>query len=437
MKSCPICGNTKLHSDYIQFQYAGKDYILSKCYECTGIFYENVLFFDFKDDLEHNRSSKIYLEKTSDIEELVTVMYNFFTHFPDKTKGVDIGCGAGIIMDFSEKMMAKEMIGFEPSSHYSNEGKNVLGLNIIEDFFSLEKLDFQKVDFAVCFQILQLTAEPRVLLQEIKDALNGTGIALFSIPDSEGLEPKSIFLEHISLLSPGVHRTLFNVKSFEQAIIKAGFLYVRTYKKNGQLYALASDSPIPQFNIFESDRSVLLNYYINKLENLPGNTSYFKGIWYRLFRNRVDNGEYGEALELLKKADWFELWTDNEIESITGLDKLYELNSFSDAIVYYYTGILFLNYLQKNNYAEKFFLLSFLLCRKIIQVQPDMATIERDIIWLARLHYILARFYQGKIENARDELIMLISNNMKMNDNLPSPSDEIIAKAKNLLKQVN
>src|SRR6266404_4579549 len=217
MKSCPICGNTKLHSDYIQFQYAGKDYILSKCYECTGIFYENVLFFDFKDDLEHNRSSKIYLEKTSDIEELVTVMYNFFTHFPDKIKGVDIGCGAGIIMDFSEKMMAKEMIGFEPSSHYSNEGKNVLGLNIIEDFFSLEKLDFQKVDFAVCFQILQLTAEPRVLLQEIKDALNGTGIALFSIPDSEGLEPKSIFLEHISLLSPGVHRTLFNVKSFEQA----------------------------------------------------------------------------------------------------------------------------------------------------------------------------------------------------------------------------
>jgi len=368
---------------------------------------------------------------------VVAVMHNFFTHFPDKTKGIDIGCGAGIVMDFSEKMMAKKMIGFEPSSHYSKEGKNVLGLNIIEDFFSPEKLNFEKIDFAVCFQILQLTAEPRILLKEIKSVLTDTGIALLSTPDNENLDPKGIFSDDISLLSPGVHRILFNVKSLEQAIIKAGFLHVKTYKKNGQLYALASESPLPSFNIFESNRSVLLNYYISKLEHLPDSTSYFRGIWYRLFRNRVDTGEYKEALELLKKADWFELWADSEIESITTLDKLYELNSFSDAIVYYYTGILFLNYLHNNNYAEKFFLLSFLLCKKIIQIQPDMATIERDIVWLAKLHYILAKFYQGKIESARNELMMLISNNMKMTDHLPPPSNEIITKAKTLLKEIN
>ena len=102
MKICPVCGNTKLLSGYIEFDHASGKYVLSKCPQCTGIFYETKHFFDFKNNRDHNRSSKIYLEKTSDIEEQATIVYNFFNCLPDKIKGIDIGCGGGIVMDFSK-----------------------------------------------------------------------------------------------------------------------------------------------------------------------------------------------------------------------------------------------------------------------------------------------------------------------------------------------
>ena len=331
--------------------------------------------------------------------------------------------------------MSRDIIGFEPSSAFSHEGRNVLGLTIIEDFFSADKLNAQRVDFVLCFQVLQLTSEPRILLQAIKKVLTTKGVALFSTPDNESLELGNISSENLAALSPGVHQILFNARCLEQSLITAGFRHVKVYKKNGQLFALASDSELPPDDIFKPNRQILLDYYESKLKELPNDTSYFRGIWYRLYRNRIDHGEYKEALELLKEATWFEIWLDSEIETIHSSDRLYELNSFSDAIIYYYTGILFLNYLHKTNYAEKFFLLSFLLCKKIIQVQSDMAMVERDIIWLAKLHYILTKLYQGKVEMARSELMLIMTNSVKA-DFLPEPSAEIRAKAQKIFAQI-
>lgn len=437
MNSCPICESPAIKQPFMQFSYAYKEYSLSQCTTCKCVFYETDFFFDFKENFEHNRNLKTYLEKTSDIESLITVMHNFFSRYPDRTQaGIDIGCGAGLIMDFSEKMMFKKMIGFEPSSHYSKEGKTTLGLNIIEDFFSAEKLDGQKTDFIVCFQVIQLVTEPRLLLKEIKDLLTNKGILLLSTPDSDSLNPKSNFADHLSTLSPGVHRTIFNAQNLEKAMKKTGFQNVQVFKRNGQLFVLASDEPLLPINIFEMNRQIVLDYYIKKLEELPDDSSYFKGVWYRLYRNRIDNGEYREAIELLKNADWFELWSENEIEAIKTLDKLYELNSSADAVIYYYAGILFLNHLQKNNYAEKFFLLSFLLCRKIIQIQPDMSMIEQDIVWLAKLHQILVQLNQGKTQDAHGELILMLSNGLNASDYLPPLVPEIRSRAENLMKQI-
>lgn len=437
MKACPICECEDIQQDYMQFQYASKEYNIAKCQNCKIVFYQNEFFFDFKDNFEHNRSLSIYLEKTSDIETLITVVHNFFSCYPDHTQvGIDIGCGVGLTMDFSEKMMFKKMIGFEPSSHYSKEGKTTLGLNIVEDFFSSEKLDGQKIDFIVCFQVIQLVTEPGRLLNEIRNLLTNKGILLLSTPNSESLHPKSNFADHLSTLSPGVHRTIFNAQNLEKAIKKAGFQNVQIFKRNDQLFALASDELLLPINIFKTNRQIVLDYYIKKLEELPDDSSYFKGIWYRLYRNRIDHGEYHEAMELLKNADWFELWSENEIEAIQTLDKLYELNSSADAVIYYYTGILFLNHLQKNNYAEKFFLLSFLLCSKIIQIQPDMSVIEQDILWLAKLHQILVQLNQGKTQDAHSELTLMLSNALNAADYLPPLAPEIRSKAEGLMKQI-
>ncbi len=435
MNICPICGSNNLRRNYLKFNYGHKDYVLVMCLDCSGLSYENEFFFDFKENLDHNRSLKTYLEKTSDIETMVEVMTNFFNHFAGDTHtGIDIGCGVGMVMDFSEKVMAKEMIGFEPSSHYCKEGRDTLGLTIIEDFFTPEKINYKQFDFAVCFQLLQLVPEPGMLLTDIRKSLTNNGILLLSTPDNEVILPEVNFANHLSTLSPGVHRSIFNEKSLKHIILKTGFKNVQIHNRSGQIFAIASDRTLPVFDIFEPNRNLLLNYYTRKLDELPGDSSYFRGIWYRLYRNRIDHGEYEKALDLLKNAEWFEMWSETEVESIRTPDKLYELNSSADAIILYYTGILFLNYLKKNEWAEKFFLLSFLLCQRIIQIHPDMCPIEKDIVWLAKLHHVLAISYQNRIQEAKNELILIVSKNITIADNLHEPPPDVISKAENMLK---
>jgi SAM-dependent methyltransferase len=435
MKSCPICDSSDILGQHIQFVSGWKEYSLGRCNTCTGIFYENEFFFDFKENFDHNRSLKVYIEKTSDIEELITVGYNFFEQYGEKlVKGIDIGCGAGLLMDFSQKIMGKTMIGFEPSTHYSQEAKKVLGLNVVEDFFIPDQLAGEKMDFAVCFQVLQLVQDPVTLLKDINEVLTRGGAVLLSTPDNEGITANAQVASHLSALSPGVHRVIFNKMSLEIAFRKAGFQYVEVIRRNGQLFAIASDASFEAFDIFKPNRPIVLDYYIKRLKELPDDSLYYKGIWYRLFRYRIDNGQYEEGLQLLREADWFEVWAENEIDAIGTLDKLYELNSSADAVIYYYAGILFLNHLQKQDYAEKFFLLSFLLCRKIIQIQPDMSSIERDIIWLAKLHQVFVQLNQGKMQEANNELIFMLAYDSDKGDHLPSLPADIKLKAEGLLR---
>jgi SAM-dependent methyltransferase len=435
---CPICQTENDQKYFLNFKYAEKMHTLYKCSSCECLFYQEKFFFDFKNNFEHNRSLSTYLEKTSDFEALITILYNFLSALPKNyINGVEIGCGAGILIDFVQLVMQKQMIGFEPSSLYSREGRERLKLNIVEDFFSSGYLEGSKVDFAICCQVIQMNDEPILFLQEMRKVLSPQGILILSTPDADLLSKTSDPFTNLSALSPGVHKTIFSKKGLQEAFIKAGFSHVNFFKKDGDLFALAATSDLPEINLFKPNRSVVLNYYRQKLSVLEKDTAFFKGIWYRYYRNKIDHAEYEEALELLKDAHWFEIWTEDEIEDIGTSDNLFELNSAADAIIYYYTGILFLNHLQSPANAEKFFLLSFLLCKKIIQIQPELGIIEKDIIWLAKLHYVLSKAYQGDAEDARSQLIEIVSKNTVNNNSPVSPPQWIISKAESALKEIS
>jgi len=434
---CPICESRHLKEDYLHFKHEKIDYILVKCFECECIFYLNDVDFDFKNNFEHNRNLRLYLEKTADAESLITVVHNLFYQLPDSlNKGIDIGCGVGLIMDFAEKEFGKDIYGFEPSLHYSNEAKDLLNLNIVQDFFSATLVN-EKVDFVFCFQVLQMIREPQKLLLDIKEILNSNGILLLSTPDNQVILPENKLAENFPILSPGVHKIIFSEKSLKIILKNCGFPFTQIFKSHNQYYILASFTEVGPIDILWPDRNVVLKYYKNKLESLSERSSYFKGVWYRYYRNLIDHGEYDEALELLKQTKWFEIWTEKDINQISHIDKLFELNSFADAIIYYYTGILFLNNLHKPIYAEKFFQLSFLLCKKLLALQPGMCAIEEDIIWLAKLHVIISKIYNGKVEEGKTEIIYFLAFNNLNEEILPKIPLDLIKRAESIRKNIS
>lgn len=407
-----------------------------RCMDCGVMVYKNDFFFDFKENFDYNKSLKIYLEKTSDLEGLVSIIYNLLSEFSEELhRGLDIGCGVGILMDFSQSIMQKPMVGFEPSIQFSNEGRRTLKLNIIQDFFSPNHTDVGEIDFAVCFQVLQMTPNPSLLLKQIKASLPHDSIFLLSTPSNSSIHSGINIAENISVLSPGVHRTLFNEKSLKYILETSGFQNVMIYETEGQLFAVSSTKyaqRISGLNLFKRNRDVILDYYQKRMATLKEDTSYYKGIWCRLYRNRIDNGEYEQAFELLKKTDWFEVWSEDEIKSIESQDKFLELNSSADAIIYYYTGILMLNHLHRHDYAEQFFSLSFLLCKKIIEKQPEMCAIEKDILWLAKLHSLIAKKYQGRLLDVKMEITDILTFDSSLESVLPNPSSYILQKIQQL-----
>jgi len=435
MNNCPICSEQFNNDSLLHFQYVQQTYVLLKCPNCECLFFNNSFEFDFRHNEDHNKGLRTYLEKNVDIESLVTLVYNFLSQLPQAEKGVDIGCGAGLAMDIATTLLNKTMIGFEPSLNYRLEGTGKLNLNIIDDFFSVSYLQGNQQHYAICLQVLQLCNSPLTLLQDTYSILNQDGILLLSTPNNPTISSWNDIRDNIAALSPGINRVLFGEKSLTIALKCAGFKHVKIYNKDNVLFALASANELADIELFIPKREILIQYYELKLSTLEKNSSYYKGIWYRYFRYKVDHGEYESALLLLQEANWFEAWSESEIEGIDSHESLFQLNTFSDAIIYYYIGILFLNYLRKTGIAEKFFLLSYLLSKRIIEIQQDNCSLESDIIWLAKLNYSIAKMNRGHYAEAKIELTALVTGH-RLFEKLPIPSLQIKNTAQALLKSI-
>jgi len=432
MRICPICTQSQILDGAIHFDYDGLRFELNQCLSCQHLFYVNAVEFNFREDFIHNRSIRGHIEKNADVEQKMMLLFNLLVANPHWKQGVDIGCGIGIVMDFAFTMRQCQMIGFEPSPYYSEEGRNVLNLHVISDYFDSKYLDGRPVDFITCFQLLQLVPDPLAFLKEVKKILNPGGLLVLSTPDNEELKQENALSQHFSAFSPGVHRQLFSKKSLQSVLNSAGFVKTAVFRDNGHLFALAGSNDIPDIDFFKRDPDVLTDYYKRKLQMLRPGSPYFSGFWYRLYRTKIDKGDYQDAFEMLSSVDWFDVWSTEEISAINKPEKLFELNTAADAIIYYYTAILFLNYLHKTEYAEKFFELSFHLCSKLIQLQPDLSIIERDIVWLAKYHQILTLYYQGKTKQANLEAYQLRYHQKEVYNHIDPPSHDLIEKVVNL-----
>lgn len=432
MRICPICTGNQVIDGAIRFDHGGLLFELNQCRSCAHLFYINTVEFNFREDFVHKRSIKGYIEKIADMEQTLSIVYNVLQENPSWKLGTDIGCGIGIVMDFAFTMRQCQMIGFEPSPYYSEEGSNVLKLHVVPDYFDLKYLQKRHMDFATCFQVLQLVSDPLTFLKEIKRGLKEDGVLILSTPDNEKLKDDNAVSNYFSALSPGVHRQLFSKESLQTALTSAGFTETVIFKHNGHLFALAGSKDLSDIDLFRPNTGILTDYYKKKLRLLQPGSSYFNGFWYRLYRTKIDKGDYQDAFEMLTSVDWFDVWSAEEINAINRPEKLFELNTAADGIIYYYTAILFLNHLHRVEYAEKFFELSFYLCSKIIQLHPELSTIERDIVWLAKYHQILTLYYQGKTQQANLEAYQLRYHQKEFYSHIDLPPHDLIEKVVNL-----
>jgi len=92
-----------------------------------------------------------------------------------------------------------------------------------------------------------------------------------------------------------------------------------------------------------------------------------------------------------------------------------------------------LNYYHDFELAASYFLSSFLLCKKRLELVPHASVSEFEILWLAKYHQVISLFHLESYGPAITEVKQIL-NFKRTTDNmyLPLPDTYLLEKAKEL-----
>jgi SAM-dependent methyltransferase len=424
---CPIHKETC--SLFWEFTLNGKSYRLFKCDSCDLIFYDPFPEIDYEYHTDSIASLKDYVHLNSNIEGLIS---NLLNNIPDENcqTMLEVGCGFGFTLDFAKRILNMDVVGYEPSL-YGEVGAEELNLNIKRKYLTLDEVKERKFDIIFLSEVLEHIQDPLSFISLLKEGLSEKGVLILTTPDYKKLQKDLARPSELALLSPGAHVILFSENSLNKILKKAGFKYV-SIDTVGSLIAVSSIQK-RRWKIHENKNSLVRKYYQNVLDSVkPGSLTYI-GILYRLLRNYVDFGNYKEANILLKEYPFPILPSIFEIERIETAEDISQLTVSCGSLLFYYIGIMKLNYYGDFESAASYFLASYLLCRKRLELVPHSAILEFEILWLALYHHALSLFSAGNYIVALERIKQII--NFKHADNnkfLPVPGEEVINMANEL-----
>jgi SAM-dependent methyltransferase len=430
---CPVCKSEAISEKIRELDYFGKHYTIRSCMNCDSWFYHPFPTPDYEEDLSSEMSLRHYLETCVGIEPVTSLAENFYLNYEKGAKkGLEIGCGFGFISHYLEFMHGLDMTAYEPSQ-YGVKGKELLGLNIIKDYFTGS--GEAAYDFCISTEVIEHIEDPVSFATNILKSLTKGGKLLLSTPNKDAIDMVKKEPLDLALLSPGMHTILFSESSLKKMLHLAGFSHVSVKKSGATLYAIASQEPLPDKDLFSTDFTKLAKYYQHVFAIAPPDSPLQKGLFYRLFRLYVDFGMYKEAAALLKSNAHFYVLSREDISDIQSEKDLSKYYSLTDSIIYFYCGILYLNYLENYKKAVTLFQLSFLSCRKRLSIVPQFAIVDVDIIWQAKLHEGIANEYAGNAIEAANCYLEILSYRMNK-DNVPVANVSTGSDAKIKLKKL-
>jgi SAM-dependent methyltransferase len=401
---------------------------------CDLIFYYPFPEIDYGSHTDSIDSVKDYVHLNANIEGLIA---NLLDSIPDEgyRSMLEVGCGFGFTLDFAKRILNMEVVGYEPSL-YGEVGGRELGLDIRRRY--LTKEDFQEKKFDIIFlsEVLEHIPDPSSFISLLREGLTEKGVLLLTTPNYKKIRKALTQPTDLALLSPGAHVILFSEKSLTNLLKNAGLHYISIDSTGSSLLAKSSFKKV-RWKAYENKNYFIRKYYKEVLNSVSPDSITYIGILYRLLRNYVDFGNYKEANDLLKEYSFPFLPSISEIEKIKTLEDINELTVSCGTLLFYYMGIMELNYHSDFDSAARYFLTSHLLCRKKLEVVPSSAVLEFEIVWLAAYHYALSLFNLGKYPDAKDQIEQIINFRPSGHDQyMPLPPAELINLSAELMKRM-
>lgn len=151
----------------------------------------------------------------------------------DCKKVLDVGCGGGVLMQYM-KERGHEVYGVTYSKEEVKYCKN-LGLEVINCDIHEIIYDDEQFDAVICWDTLEHTLAPLIVLKEIRRVLKYDGIAMIYMPGQNWIE----FIGHIIVLNERQMLHLLYLTGFKSADIYKNY---GTHRSGIAITATAADT---------------------------------------------------------------------------------------------------------------------------------------------------------------------------------------------------
>ncbi len=427
---CPLHGDSQEVALFWQFSARAQLYSLYKCEKCDVVFYHPFPIIDYSVHTDSMDAVKDYVQINANVEGLLLSLMKFIPQ-GSYTSMIEVGCGFGFSLDFAKHILGMKVTGYEPSL-YGEIGAKELGINIQRKLLTSDEVKGNRADIIFLSEVLEHIDEPLPFLQLLRSALNENGVLILTTPNYRRLKRDLENPSDLALLSPGAHVILYGQESLELILKKAGFKHVEVQASENSLIAIASGRELQWRNVEEMN-DMIRSYYRNVLKRVTSDAITYPGIFYRLFRNYIDFGEYGAADDLLRNKKLPSIPDVAQIAQIANAGDYYQSGASCNSVLAYYLGIQHLNYYGKYEKAAEYFEVCYQLCRKKLEHVPEASVLEYGFVWLARYHQAIALSHSGRHNDSLSVLadITGFAPGEKVK-NLPSPTDEMKTMARDL-----
>jgi SAM-dependent methyltransferase len=211
---------------------------------------------------------------------------------------LDVGCGFGFALDFARRTFASEVVGVDPS-RLAREGGERLGVPIVNDRLRPELELGGPFDLVLFSEVLEHSAAPRELLQEIRDRLAPDGILALTTPNAAAIRPDGKPSVVQVVLSPGHHLVLFTAAALERLLHEVGFAACRIDEQPHTLraYAAARAPALDRLGPPRADGNDLLRrYFAERASAADPGSSLAWGFAYRHFKACVNIARFDDAV---------------------------------------------------------------------------------------------------------------------------------------------
>ena len=305
---CPACATPGFHSHRFDL---GTTAGLT-CRACGTLFFAPPIQDQEADYTELAADDPLfwrhYLEVGAGIHEICWPLTVVET--PANTSLLDVGCGAGFGADYWRRLGRGESLGLEAAA-YGRLGQTLLGQAIRPDFLHPgQPLKAEGFGVVYASEVIEHVPDPAAFLAVLREQLAPGGLLILTTPNAAFIQPENDPATVLAQLSPGFHRFLLTAEALRQLLQQAGLAQLQVLARGERLFAWASAAALPgdlpalaEQAASQSVEPAYLGALWADLNRqppaLPELRRYLAAIAYRLFKARVNAGQWAGLEELL------------------------------------------------------------------------------------------------------------------------------------------